>query len=112
MSQRRILTRFSFLILAVSQVLAQANIVQPSQKSQPQTPTEPSINATPPSGSVVASSDSNVCDRNGVLLDVLNSIGGAQLAKEEVAYESSKNLNESAIYKRRMRVIKALASKK
>jgi len=45
------------------------------------------------------------------LLDVLKTIASAQLVKEETDYETKKKLDEAAIYKRRMGVIKALASK-
>jgi len=46
------------------------------------------------------------------LLDVLNAIAKAQFVKEETDYEKSKKLDEDAIYRRRLQVIKALASKK
>jgi hypothetical protein len=98
----RILCQCSFLIFAVTQVVAQANIVQPPPKPQP-----PARAATPPPGSSLP-----VCDRNGVLLDVLNAIAKAQFVKEETDYEKSKKLDEDAIYRRRLQVIKALASKK
>ena len=105
----KILCLCCFLMLAVTQSVAQANIVQPPSKAE-----QPAINATPSPASNTNSTPDTlpVCDRNSVLLDVLNSIGSAQFVKEEIAYEKNKNLGEDAIYRRRMRVIRALASRK
>jgi hypothetical protein len=54
----------------------------------------------------------SVCDKNDVLLDVLNSIAEPAFVKQEVDYETSNNLISDAIYNRRIGVIKALAGKK
>jgi|SRR5215469_13128123 len=104
----KILCQCSFLIFAVTQVVAQANIVQPTKPVQPPAST---TTTAPTSGSDSGTAGLPVCDRNGILLDVLKTIASAQLVKEETDYETKKKLDEAAIYKRRMGVIKALASK-
>ena|SRR5437763_16334669 len=99
----RILCQCNLLLFAVTQVVAQANIVQPPPK-----PIQPPVTAVTPS----PGSGLPICDKNAVLLDVLNTIAKAQFVQEEIDFEKSKKLDDDATYKRRLRVIKALASKR
>ena len=51
------------------------------------------------------------CDKNAVLLDVLTNIADATFVKAELDYETNNKLDPSAVYKRRLQVIKTMVGK-